>query len=139
MEEIAGSVSEENVGKQVGSASDRRLRFREGESVQEHIKTMTEFELAIVGDAIEEGDQVVYLLATSQDSFDTIVTALEVSAKVPKMETVMERLLHAEGNRRRRQVLILTRRWPSSLKGKVQHAITTVNSRDTSREFVQNV
>ena len=139
MEEIAGSVSEENVGKQVGSASDRRLRFREGESVQGHIKTMTEFELAIVGDAIEEGDQVVYLLATSQDSFDTIVTALEVSAKVPKMETVTERLLHAEGNRRRRQVLILTRRWPSSLKGKVQHAITTVNSRDTSREFVQNV
>ena len=41
------------------------LRFG-GESVQEHIKTMTELfsELAIVGDAIDEEDQVVYLLAT---------------------------------------------------------------------------
>ena len=74
------------------------LHFREGESVQEHIKTMTELfsELAIVGDAIEEEDQVVYLLATLPDSFNTLVTALEVSEEVPKMETVTERLLHAE-------------------------------------------
>eukprot|EP00731_Ephydatia_muelleri_P025883 Em0017g966a len=59
------------------------LRFREGESIQEHIKTMTELssELAIVGDAIEEEDQVVYLLATLPDSFDTIMTALEVTVK----------------------------------------------------------
>ena len=41
------------------------LRLRDGESVQEHIKTMIELfnELAIVGDAIDEEDRVVYLLA----------------------------------------------------------------------------
>lgn len=80
------------------------MRFREGESVQEHVKIMTELfsELAIVGDAIEEDDQVVYLLATLPDSFNTLVTALEVSEEVPKMETVTERLLHVEGSRRRR-------------------------------------
>ena len=69
-----------------------------GESIQEHIKTMMELfsELAIVGDAIEEEDQVVYLLATLPDSFSTLVAALEVSKEVPKIETVTERLLHAE-------------------------------------------
>ena len=74
------------------------MRFREGESVQEHVKIMTELlsELAIMGDAIEEDDQVVYLLATLPDSFNTLVTALEVSEEDPKKETVTERLLHVE-------------------------------------------
>ena len=51
------------------------MRLKERESVQEHIKTMTELfsELAIVGDAIEEEDQVVYLLATLPDSFSILV------------------------------------------------------------------
>jgi hypothetical protein len=59
---------------------------------------MTELfnELAIVGDAIEEEDRVVYLLASLPDSFNTLVTALEASEDVPKMEVVTERLLHAE-------------------------------------------
>ena len=54
------------------------LTLRDGESVQEHIKTMTELfnELAIVGDAIEEEDRVVYLLASLPDSINTLVTAL---------------------------------------------------------------
>ena len=66
--------------------------------MQDHIKSMTELfnELAIVGDAIEEEDRVVYLLASLPDSFNTLVTALEASEDVPKMEIVTERLLHAE-------------------------------------------
>ena len=65
------------------------LQLKEGESVQDHIKAMTELfnEMAIVGDAIDEEDRVVYLLASLPDSLNTLVTALEV---------VTEWLLHAE-------------------------------------------
>ena len=74
------------------------LQLKEGESVQDHIKAMTKQfnEMAIVGDAIDEEDGVVYLLASLPDSFNTLVTALEVNEDVPKMEVVTERLLHAE-------------------------------------------
>ena len=74
------------------------LQLKNGASVQDHIKAMTELfnELAIVGDAVEEEDRVVYLLASLPDSFNTLVTALEASEDVPKMEVVTERLLHAE-------------------------------------------
>ena len=78
------------------------LKLRQGDSVQDHIKSMIELfnELAIVGDAIQEEDRVVYLLASLPDSFNTLVTALEASEDVPKMEIVTERLLHAERKER---------------------------------------
>ena len=75
------------------------LRLREGESVHEHIKAMTElFEaLAVIGDPVTEEDQVVHLLASLPDSYDMLVTALEANSEaVPKMEIVTERLLHEE-------------------------------------------
>ena len=74
------------------------LQLKDGESVQDHIKAMTELfnELAVVGDAIEEEDRVVYLLASLPDSFNTLVTALEAREDVPKMEVITERLLYAE-------------------------------------------
>ena len=74
------------------------LQLKDGESVQDHMKAMTELfnELAIMGDIIEEEDQVIYLLASLPDSFNTLVTALEANEDVPKMEVVMERLLHTE-------------------------------------------
>lgn len=75
------------------------LKLREGESVHEHIKTMTEvFEaLAVIGDAVSEEDQVVYLLASLPASYDMLVTALEAqSENVPKWELVTERLRHEE-------------------------------------------
>lgn len=55
------------------------LQLKDGDSVQEHIKTLTELfnELAVVGDVIKEEDRVVYLLASLPDSFNTLVTALE--------------------------------------------------------------
>ena len=39
---------------------------------------------------------MVYLLASLPDSFGVLVTVLEVSADVPKMDVVVERLLHDE-------------------------------------------
>ena len=82
------------------------LQLRDGGSVQDHVKAMTELfnELAIVGDSIEEDDRVVYLLASLPDSFNTLVTALEASEDVPKMEVVTERLLHAERKGREKDV-----------------------------------
>ena len=79
------------------------LQLREGESVQDHIKAMTELfnELAIVGDAIEEEDRVVYLLASLPDLYNTLVTALEAHEEVLKMEVVTEKLLHAERKQRK--------------------------------------
>ena len=46
------------------------LQLKDGESVQHHIKAMTDLfnELPIVGDMIEDEDRVVYLLASLPDS-----------------------------------------------------------------------
>ena len=74
------------------------LKLEEGASVRDHIKDITEIfnELAIIGDAVEEEDRVVHLLASLLESYDMLVTALEANDKVPAMETVTERLLHEE-------------------------------------------
>ena len=52
--------------------------------------------LAVIGDPVSEEDCVVHLLASLPESFNMLVTALEASSEVPKMETVTERLLHEE-------------------------------------------
>ena len=74
------------------------LQLKDGESVQDHIKAMTELfnELTAVGDVISEDDRVVYLLASLPDSFGALVTAFEANEEVPRMEIVTERLLHTE-------------------------------------------
>lgn len=74
------------------------VKLNEGQSIQKHIKTMTEIfdELAIIGDPLDEENKVVHLLASLPKSYDILVTALEASPEVPKMEIVMERLLHEE-------------------------------------------
>ena len=74
------------------------LRLKEGESVQEHIRRMTELfsELAEIDAPLSEEDRVVYLLASLPDPFGVLVTALEASPEVPKMDVVTERLLHEE-------------------------------------------
>ena len=74
------------------------LRLREGDSMQDHVKCMTEVydELSVVGDPIKEEDRVAHLLASLPKSFDMLVTALEANAEVPKMEVVTERLLYEE-------------------------------------------
>ena len=41
-------------------------RMKDGESVQEHIKTMTK--LSVVGDTVKKEDKVIYLLASLPES-----------------------------------------------------------------------
>ena len=74
------------------------LHLKEGDAVQDHIKSMTEIfhELSIVGDEISNEDRVVYLLTSLPDSFNTLVTALEAGGDIPNMEVVTERLLHED-------------------------------------------
>ena len=74
------------------------MRLKDGGSVQEHVRTMTELfnELSVIGDAITDEDRVVHLLASLPDSYNVLVTALEACAEVPRMEVVTERLLHEE-------------------------------------------
>ena len=74
------------------------LRLKNGESVQEHTKAMTEIfdGLSVIGDSISEEDRVVHLLASLPDSYNMLVTALEANVEVPKIEVVTERLLHKE-------------------------------------------
>ena len=80
------------------------LKLNDSESVQEHIKTMMEtfHELSVVGDAIDDDDKVVFLLASLPHSYTTLVTALEASATVPEMDVVLEKLLHEERKHKER-------------------------------------
>ncbi len=83
------------------------LRLRDGEPVQEHIKSLTEIfdSLCIAGDAVDavsDEDRVVHLLASLPDSFSVLVTALEANENVPKMEVVTERLLHEDRKMRQK-------------------------------------
>ena len=89
----------------------RRLnnpRLREGDSVQKHVKEMTEIfnDLSVIGAAMDEEDKVVTLLASLPDSSDMLVTALEANATVPTMETVTERLLHEERKLNEREISV---------------------------------
>jgi len=60
------------------------LQLVDGESVQDHIRAMTELfnEFTTVGHVISEEDRVVYLLASLPESFSALVTALEASENV---------------------------------------------------------
>lgn len=83
------------------------LKLKDGQSVQKHVKALTEIfdELAIIGDPLDDESKVVHLLASLPDSYDMLVTALEASAEVPKLEVVTERLLHEESKRKDKDTL----------------------------------
>jgi len=72
--------------------------LKEGQSVQVHVKEITETfnELSVVGDNIDDEDRVIYLLASLPESYKMLVIALEANTDVPYMEIVVERLLHEE-------------------------------------------
>ena len=74
------------------------LRLCEGDSVQDHVRRITEVfnALSAVGDNQAEEDKVVHLLASLPESFGVLVTALEACPEVPTMDVVVERLLHEE-------------------------------------------
>ena len=73
-------------------------RLKDGDSVQGHIKAMTEIfdGLSVAGAPVSEEDRVVHLLASLPESYNMLVTAFEANPDVPKMEVVTERLLHEE-------------------------------------------
>uniref|UniRef100_A0A1X7V236 CCHC-type domain-containing protein n=1 Tax=Amphimedon queenslandica TaxID=400682 RepID=A0A1X7V236_AMPQE len=74
------------------------FRLKEGDSIHDHIKAMTEIfnELSVIGAEMTEEDRVVHLLASLPDSYSTLVTALEARPDVPKIDTVIEKLVYEE-------------------------------------------
>ena len=70
--------------------------------MQKHVKMLTEIfdELSIISDLLDEENQVVHLLASLPESYDMLVTALEASPEVPKLEIVTEKLLYEETKQR---------------------------------------
>ena len=84
------------------------LKLKECKSVQLHIKEILDV-LAVIGDPVVEEDRVVHLLASLPESFNMLVTTLEASPEVPKMEVVMERLLHEERKARDSQNTLSTK------------------------------
>eukprot|EP00794_Sanderia_malayensis_P020843 gene20843-22886_t len=105
------------------------LRLKESQSVQQHIKEMTEVseELSILGDPIEEEDCVVHLLASLPSSFYVWVTALEASEDVPKIEMVTKPLLREQMKQKEKgacggaahDVKALTSKQPPRKKGPI--------------------
>ena len=74
------------------------LKLKDEQSMQKYVKMLTEiFDwLSIIGDPLDEENQVVYLLTNLPESYDMLETALEASPEVPKLEIITERLLHEE-------------------------------------------
>ena len=121
------------------------LRLKEKESVQEHIKKMTELfnELDAIGAWMDEEDWVVQLLASLPESYDTLVTALEASEKVPSMEIVIDRLLYEEKKSKDRHGdwMMVEKHWrlEASQNGKQEYAVTSVENVDMCRKIIMNV
>ena len=72
--------------------------------MQKHVKMLTKIfdELSIIGDPLDEENQVAHLLASLSESY-MVVTALEASPEVPKLEMVTERLLHEKTKQREKE------------------------------------
>ena len=105
------------------------MKLLDGESVDEHIKLMTEVfnEMSIIGEVIEEEDKVIHLLASLPDSFKMLVTAFESLAEVPTMETVTERLRHEE------------RKMCNQPKGEHNRALTMRSKKDKACHFCKKI
>ena len=56
--------------------------------MQKYVQMLTEIfdELSIIGDPLHEKNQVVHLLANLSKLYDMLMTALEASPEVPKLE-----------------------------------------------------
>jgi len=74
------------------------LKLKEGDKVQDHLKAFSELfgELAVIGNALEDEDKVITLLASLPASFSPLVTTLEALEQVPSWEVATEKLLQYE-------------------------------------------
>ena len=79
--------------------------MKDGESVQDHIKSMTGLisELTAVRHVISEEDRVFICLLACL-IFDALVTVFEANEEFSEMEIVTERLLHTERKLKEKQV-----------------------------------
>ena len=59
------------------------LKLKDGQSVQKHVKALTEIfdELAIIGDPLDDESKVVHLLASLPDAYDILVTRWKPALK----------------------------------------------------------
>ena len=75
-----------------------RLVMKEGDSMSNHLKHMKQLsdKLVAVNAPISEEDQVVTLLGSLPDSFDSVVTALEARVNDLTLEIVHQSLINAE-------------------------------------------
>ena len=99
LEKVGRSIPEENMGEQIGPTKKVvQFEVKDGQSMQKHVKMLIEIfdELSIIGDPLDEENQVVHLLASLAESYDMLVTALESSPEVPKLQIVTERLLYED-------------------------------------------
>ena len=66
--------------------------------MQDHLKTMIGIydELSVIGEALDDGNIVIYLLSSLPGCYDTFLTALVTHEKIPKLAVVTESLLHEE-------------------------------------------
>ena len=55
-----------------------------------------ELSIIDIGGLLGKENQVAHLLASLPESYDMLVTALEASPEVPKLEIITERLLHKD-------------------------------------------
>jgi len=85
------------LGQQAGTFS---LPLKNGESVQELVKAMTEtFEgLSVIGDPISEEDPVVHLLASLPDSHNMLVTALRRTWRFQSLKLLQSGCFTTNGN-----------------------------------------
>ena len=74
-------------------------------TINEHIKSIKEIitELSAIGDKLTEEDQVIRLLTSLPDSYDVLVTALEANDSTPTWSHTVERLLHQEKSKKRKE------------------------------------
>ena len=74
------------------------LQLKSGDSIQEHIKLITETfsPLSVVGDKTTDENRVVLLLSRLPATYSVLVSALKTCVEVPSMEMVIECLLHKE-------------------------------------------
>lgn len=75
-----------------------RMKLKGKTSVHEHLCKFVKLfsDLATLGDAVQEEDKVILLLASLPESYNMLVTVLEIQEKMPSWEIVTEKLLHEE-------------------------------------------
>ena len=105
-----------------------QFEAEDGKSIQKHVKMLTKIfdELSIIGDPLDEENQVFHQLASLPESYDMLVTELEASLEVSKLEIVTKWLLHRETKQRDKEsstieVKTMTSKHRASRKGPKCH------------------